>query len=69
MKKIFLFLLLASFSLQAQYKIKGELNPPKKYNWIILYKIEGARQVFIKSETLKKGSKVINGKKTDVSNF
>ncbi len=69
MKKIFLFLLLASFSLQAQYKIKGELNPPKKYNWIILYKIEGARQVFIKSETLKKGSKIINGKKTDVSNF
>jgi len=69
MKKLFLFLLFASFSIQAQYKIKGELNPPKKYNWIILYKIEGARQVFIKSETVKKTSKVINGKKTTVSNF
>ena len=69
MKKLFLFLLLASFSVQAQYKIKGELNPPKKYNWIILYKIEGARQVFAKSESLKKTSKVINGKKTEVSNF
>jgi thiol-disulfide isomerase/thioredoxin len=69
MKKVFLFLLLASFSLQAQYKIKGELNPPKKYSWIILYKIEGARQVFIKSVDLKKESKVINGKKTEVSNF
>ncbi len=69
MKKLFLFLLLASFSVHAQYTIKGELNPPKKYNWVILYKIEGARQVFIKSESLKKTSKVINGKKTEVSNF
>ena len=69
MKKVFLFLLLASFSLQAQYKIKGELNPPKKYNWVILYKIEGARQVFVKSGTLKKTTKVIKGKKTAVSNF
>lgn len=69
MKKLLLLLFIASFSLQAQYKIKGELNPPKNYNWIILYKIEGARQVFIKSETLKKSSKIINGKKTNVSNF
>lgn len=69
MKKLFLFLLLASFSLQAQYKIKGELNPPKNYSWIILYKIEGARQVFVQSGNLKKTSKVINGKKTTVSNF
>ena len=69
MKKLFLFLLLASFSVHAQYTIKGELNPPKKYNWVILYKIEGARQVFIKSESLKKTAKVINGKKTEVSHF
>jgi thiol-disulfide isomerase/thioredoxin len=69
MKKIFFFLLLASFSLQAQYKIKGELNPPEKYSWIILYKIEGARHVFIKSADLKKEFKVISGKKTEVSNF
>ena len=69
MKKLLLLLFLASFSLQAQYKIKGELHPPKNYNWIILYKIEGARQVFIKSETLKKTSKIINGKKTSISKF
>ena len=69
MKKLLLLLFLASFSLQAQYKIKGELNPPKNYNWIILYKIEGARQIFIKSETLKKSSKIIKGKKTNVSKF
>ncbi len=69
MKKLLLFFFLASFSIQAQYKIKGELNPSKNYNWIILYKIEGARQVFIKSGNLKKTSKVINGKKTEVSQF
>jgi len=57
MKKLFLLLFLASLSIQAQYKISGELNPPKKYNWAILYKIEGARQVFVKSTTLKKTSK------------
>jgi thiol-disulfide isomerase/thioredoxin len=69
MKKLLVFLVFASFSLQAQYKIKGELNPPKNYNWVILYKIEGARQVFVKSETLKKASKISNGKKVAVSQF
>jgi len=57
MKKLFLLFFLASLSIQAQYKISGELSPPKKYNWAILYKIEGARQVFVKSTTLKKTSK------------
>lgn len=56
MKKLFLLLALVSFSLQAQFKITGEMNPPGEYTWVILYKIEGARQVFVKSE------KVTNGK-------
>ncbi|WP_347172735.1 TlpA disulfide reductase family protein [Polaribacter uvawellassae] len=56
MKKLFLLLALISFSLQAQFKISGEMNPPGKYTWVILYKIEGARQVFVKS------GKVANGK-------
>lgn len=69
MKKIFLLLFLVSLSVHSQYKISGELIPSNKYNWSILYKIEGARQVFIKSGTLKKSSKIINGKKTNVSRF
>jgi thiol-disulfide isomerase/thioredoxin len=56
MKKLFLLLFLVSFSLQAQYKISGEMKPASKYTWVILYKTEGARQVFVKS------GKVANGK-------
>lgn len=56
MKKLFLLLFLVSFNLQAQYKISGEMNPSGKYTWVILYKIEGARQVFVKS------GKIANGK-------
>lgn len=56
MKKLFLLLFLVSFSLQAQYKISGEMKPSEKYTWVILYKIEGARQVFVKS------GKIVNGK-------
>ncbi|MFN0728701.1 thioredoxin-like domain-containing protein [Polaribacter gochangensis] len=55
MKKIFLLLALVSFSLHAQFKISGEMNPSGEYTWVILYKIEGARQVFIKSEKVAKG--------------
>lgn len=55
MKKLFLLLFLVSFSLQAQYKISGEMNPSEKHTWVILYKIEGARQVFVKSEKIANG--------------
>ena len=55
MKKLFLLLFLVSFSLQAQYKISGEMNPPGNYTWAILYKIEGARQVFVKNGKIEKG--------------
>lgn len=69
MKNLFLLLCIASFSVQAQYTIKGELDPIKKYNWVILYKIKGARQVFVKSETIKKKTTKINGKETEVGHF
>ena len=69
MKNLFLLLCIASFSLQAQYTIKGELDPAEKYNWVILYKIKGARQVFVKSETIKNTTKKINGKETQVGQF
>ena len=55
MKKLFLLLFLVSFSLQAQYKISGEMNPQGNYTWVILYKIEGARQIFVKSGKIEKG--------------
>ena len=36
---------------------------------MLLYKIEGARQVFIKNGDLKNSTKIINGKKTSISSF
>ncbi len=53
MKKIFILFVLTSIFAQAQFTIKGTMNPPYKNNWILLYKIEGARQVFIKNTTAK----------------
>jgi len=69
MKKYLILLFLVSFSAQSQYKINGEFRPVEKYTWAILYKIEGARQIFIKSSTVKKVTKNINGKGTEVGNF
>ena len=53
----------------AQYKIEGTLNPAEKYTWILLYKIEGARQVFIKNTTITKQKKLILGKETTIGSF
>lgn len=69
MKKLFFALLFISTIANAQYKIKGTLNPTEKYSWILLYKIEGARQVFVKNTTIKKETKKINGKDTTVGVF
>ncbi|MDG2193636.1 MAG: thioredoxin-like domain-containing protein [Polaribacter sp.] len=52
MKKIFLLLFLLSVGIQAQYKIKGTLNSSETYTWVILYKIEGTKQIFVKNATI-----------------
>ncbi len=71
MKNFFLFLFLctASFGMQAQYTIKGELNPPQNFNWVVLYKIKGARQVFLESGKIKKVTKTQNGQETEIGRF
>lgn len=55
MKKLFILFTLISFSLQAQYKIEGTLKPADNYSWVILYKIEGAKQLFVKSGKIENG--------------
>lgn len=52
MKKLFFLFVLMSLSIQAQYKIKGELNSSETYTWVVLYKIEGTKQVFVKNTTI-----------------
>ncbi|NVK51864.1 MAG: TlpA family protein disulfide reductase [Flavobacteriaceae bacterium] len=55
MKKLVLLLVFISCSLQAQYQISGQLQPANNYSWVILYKIEGARQIFVKNEKINNG--------------
>ena len=70
MKKPFFLILLAISSLvQAQYSINGTMTPPHKNDWVILYKIEGARQVFIKNTTIKKDTIVIDGENKLIGRF
>ena len=70
MKNIFTFLLLISSIANAQHTIKGIMSPKiEKSDWIILYKIEGMKQIFISNTSIKSDSVDINGKKEIVGNF
>ena len=55
--------------MSAQYSIKGSMHPVKKYSWALLYKVEGARQVFIKNTQIKKERQKKDGKTITVGNF
>ena len=69
MRKIFLLFLLISSVAQAQYSINGKIHPPKKYSWALLYKVEGARQVFVKNSQIEKSLETSNGKTRTVGTF
>ncbi len=69
MKRILILFLFISSLMQAQYAIKGTVNPVKKYSWVLLYKVEGARQVFIKNTQVKKEVQKVNGKDLTVGSF
>lgn len=69
MKKLLAFFLLTTTFVHAQFTIKGTMYPPQKSNWVILYKIEGARQVFVKNTTTKLDTILLNEKKQAVANF
>jgi thiol-disulfide isomerase/thioredoxin len=69
-KTIFTFLLLISSIANAQFTVKGIMSPKiEKSDWIILYKIEGTKQVFVNNTSMKSDSIVVNGKKERVGNF
>ncbi|MFD2567106.1 TlpA family protein disulfide reductase [Pseudotenacibaculum haliotis] len=69
MKKILILLLFISSLAQAQYSVKGNLHPPKKYTWVLLYKVEGARQVFVKNTQIKQEVKQVDGKNLTYGTF
>lgn len=69
MKKILaLFVFITSIA-QAQYIIKGTMTPPEKSDWVILYKIEGAKQKFITNSTIKTETLDIGGQKQTIGRF
>ncbi len=70
MKNIFAFLLLISSIANAQYTVKGVISPKlEKTDWIILYKLEGTKQVFINNSTIKSDSIEVNGLKEAIGTF
>lgn len=69
MKNILALLLLISTVTTAQNTVKGIVSPNLKTDWVILYKIEGTKQVFINNTTIKKDSITLNGKKEAVGSF
>ena len=60
--------MIASLS-QAQYSIKGTMSTPHENNWVILYKIEGAKQIYIDNMNVKKDTVFVDGVKKLIANF
>ncbi|MGJ8744314.1 TlpA family protein disulfide reductase [Polaribacter sp.] len=68
-KKILALLFLVTSFVQAQHSIKGTMSPAPKSDWVILYKIEGAKQLFVKNTTIKIDTITTGGKNEIVGNF
>ncbi|MGB1283016.1 MAG: TlpA family protein disulfide reductase [Polaribacter sp.] len=69
MKKILALLFLVTSFVHAQFTIKGTMTPPQESDWVILYKIEGAKQIFVQNTNIKIDSVTFEGKKQAVGNF
>ena len=69
MKKILALIFFVSSFAHAQYTIKGTMNPTLKSDWVILYKIEGAKQKFVKNSKIIIDSIIVDGKKQAVGKF
>ena len=69
MKKILAFIFLISSFTQAQNTISGTMSPTIKSDWVILYKIEGAKQTFVKNTKIKIDSFDVDGKKQALGSF
>jgi len=54
MKKIIVFFLLISSLSYSQFNIKGTMSPTENSSWVLLYKIEGTKQIFVKNTQVKK---------------
>lgn len=55
LKRLTLIFLFISLSVQAAYTIKGTIEPDLDYSWIILYKIEKGKQVYVEKTAVTNG--------------
>ncbi len=55
-KKLCLLFTLFTLVSYAQHTIKGEMHPTENYPWMLLYKLQGAKQDFIAYDSIKKGA-------------
>lgn len=69
MKKLLALLVFSTTLVSAQYTVKGTMTPPDKGDWVILYKIEGAKQKFISNTTIALDTVAINGEKQVIGKF
>ena len=69
MKKILLLIVFISSIANAQFTVKGTMMPPDKGDWVVLYKIEGAKQKYISNTTIKIENINIGGQNQKVGRF
>ena len=69
MKKILALLFLVTSFAHAQFTINGTMSPTQKSDWVILYKIEGAKQIFVKNTTIKIDTITVEGKEKTIGKF
>lgn len=55
LKKVFLIFLIITTAVQAQYSVKGKMDPSNNYSWILLYKLENGKQVYIENANVENG--------------
>jgi thiol-disulfide isomerase/thioredoxin len=69
MKRLLALILFVTSIANAQYSIKGTMTPPEESDWVILYKIEGAKQKFISNSTIAFEDVNIGGNTQKVGRF
>lgn len=69
MKKLLVLLVFTSLVVQAQYTIKGTMTPPGKGDWVMLQKLEGTQQKFLKHTTIKIEEVEVKGAKQKIGKF
>lgn len=69
MKNLLALLVFVTSLTQAQNSVKGTMLPPNNTDWVILYKIEGAKQRFVANTNTKIDTVTIEGKKQQIGTF